>query len=342
MMTFPEALRDQAISCSALGSPFMGRLLNGLADHMSRDSALYRKIETWPAPLGPSHASLPLRLAGGLHHLVLTDADEALSGVYPPNEVEDAQLMQTCIDALERHSERLLDWIERPPQTNEVRRSVALVPAAHHIAAQFPLPFVVSELGASGGINLMFDRYGLTAGETRLGAAQPVLTFAPDWSGPVPAAVPFEIAARRGVDLTPLDLQNPDEVTRLLAYLWPDQPDRRSMTLQAVQSLEAEVDTGDAVDWLAHRLETPHPGHVHVIYHTVAWQYFPSDVQARGEALIDAAGSRATKAAPLARVSMEADDAGRGAGLHLQVWPDGDRRQLARIDFHGRWIEWTG
>ena len=66
------------------------------------------------------------------------------------------------------------------------------------------------------------------------------------------------------------------------------------------------------------------------------------DTQDQGEALIAEAGAKATEEAPLARISMEADNDGRGAGLTLQAWPGGDRTQLARIDFHGRWIDWTG
>lgn len=341
-MRFPDALRDQARSCTALGSPFMGRLLTLLADHMPLGSPLRDKIEGWPAPLGSSHASLPLRLAGGLHNLVLTGADPALAAVYPPNQTDDDRLIREVLAALDRNARFLIQWIDRPPQTNEVRRSVGLIPAAHVLAARFPLPFIISELGASGGLNQMFDRYALQAGDSRLGAEDPVLTFTPDWTGPLPAPAPFRIANRRGVDLTPLNLLDPQEVTRLLSYLWPDQPERRDMTLRAVETLDSEIDQGDAIDWLQTRLGSQRRGHVHVIVHTVAWQYFPPDTQDQGEALIAEAGAKATKEAPLARISMEADNDGRGAGLTLQAWPGGDRTQLARMDFHGRWIDWTG
>ena len=342
-MRFPDALRSQARSCAALGSPFMGRLLMLLADHMPLGTPLRDRIEGWPAPLGPSHASLPLRLAGGLHNLVLTGADPALAAVYPPHEVDDARLIRETLAALDRNQAFLLSWIDSPPQTNEVRRSAGLIPAAHVISARFSLPFVLSELGASGGLNLMFDRYGLQAGDATLGAQDPVLTFTPDWQGPPPAATPFHVSDRRGVDLTPMDLHDPAQVTRLLSFLWPDQPERRALTRQAIGALQAPVDPGDAIDWLTTRLSAPRLGHVHVIFHTVAWQYFPEAVQDRGEALITEAGARATDEAPLARIAMEADDSDRrGAALTLQCWPDGERRELARVDFHGRWIDWTG
>lgn len=340
-MRLPAALREQAKSCQSLGSPFMDRLLRCLADHMPRDTALFDKMEHWPAPLGPSHASLPLRLAGGLHHLVLTNADAALAEIYPPSQPHDDSFRAEVVKALDRNQTFLIDWIDRPPQTNEVRRSVGLIPAANVIAARYPLPFVISELGASGGLNLMFDRFAVQAGDSMLGNGT-ALTLTPEWSGPVPPSATVTITNRRGVDLTPLDLRRPTDVTRLLSYLWADQPDRRDLTQNAVSCFDAQVDAGDAVDWLEHRLAMRHPGHVHMIYHTVAWQYFPPDVQARGEDLLTRAGEQATKDAPLARVAMEADAAGRGAALTLTLWPGGETRQLARIDFHGRWIDWTG
>ncbi|MBB95929.1 MAG: hypothetical protein CML68_15220 [Rhodobacteraceae bacterium] len=339
---FPDALRDQAKSCDSLGSPFMGRLLRLLAGSMPTDTPLRAKIEAWPAPLGSSHASLPLRLAGGLHNLVLTGTDPDLAALYPPNDVPDDALITGVLATLDRHQDFLLDWIDRPPQTNEVRRSTALIPAAHVLANTFNLPFVISELGASGGLNLMFDQYALQAGDRVLGAEDPVLTFTPDWAGPVPPAAAFRVDDRRGVDLTPLDLLDPAEVTRLLSYLWPDQPERRQMTLTAIDALTAVIDRQDAIDWLETRLSAPRIGHVHVIFHTVAWQYFPPDLQDHGEAVLAKAGARATAEAPLTRIAMEADTTGPGARLTLQTWPGGALRTLARVDFHGRWIEWLG
>jgi hypothetical protein len=41
-------------------------------------------------------------------------------------------------------------------------------------------------------------------------------------------------------------------------------------------------------------------GQTHLIYHTIAWQYFPAQVQVRGAALIAQAGVKATANSPLA------------------------------------------
>ena len=340
-MRLPEALRYQARACTDLGSPFMGWLLTFLADHMPCDSALFAKADGWPDDLGPSAASLPLRLAGGLHALVLTGTAPPLAALYPPATPDEASLSAAVLDALTTHETFLLDWIDRPPQTNEVRRSAPLTAAAHLIAARHPLPLRVSELGASGGLNLMFDRYALDTGPGSLGPKDAALRLTPDWTGPLPPPADLTVTDRRGVDLTPLNVRDPDAVTRLFAYLWPDQPHRRTLTQSAIEAFDAQVDADDAIAWLDRRLTTQRPGELHLIYHTVAWQYFPKDRQAAGKHLIETAGARATNDTPLAWLSMEADNRGRGAGLTLRLWPGDLHIDLGRSDFHGRWVDWT-
>lgn len=86
----------------------------------------------------------------------------------------------------------------------------------------------------------------------------------------------------------------------------------------------------------------PQPGHLHLVYHTIAWQYFPTAAKARGLALLEAAGARATLASPLAHLAMEADAQEQGAALTLRLWRGGPVQDitLGRVDFHGRWVEW--
>ncbi len=100
------------------------------------------------------------------------------------------------------------------------------------------------------------------------------------------------------------------------------------------------VERADAIDWLKVRLARSFP--VHVIYHSIAWQYLPAAAQREGEALISAAGLAATHDAPLARLQMEGDGQTPGAALSLQIWPGGEKHLIGRADFHGRWVRWQG
>ncbi|PSL19758.1 DUF2332 domain-containing protein [Shimia abyssi] len=344
MSAAPSALRDaflsQARSCEGMDSPFMGRLLRLLADHWPAETALAAKCAAWQGDIGPMAASLPLRICGGLHALVLRNQDAQLAAVYPPNTAPDDEFQATILAALLTHDNFLTDWISNAPQTNEVRRAAVLIPTAHLLADKFDLPLRLSELGASGGLNLMFDQFQLTLDGTTFGPASDV-RLAPDWTGALPPAIRPKIADRRGVDLNPLTPTSDDNRLRLLAYLWPDQSDRVTRTRAAIALHDAAVDRADAIDWLGPRL-AHQPGQVHLIYHTVAWQYFPPAVQARGTALIEAAGATASPEAPLAWLSYEADNASPGAGLTLRLWPGDITLTLGRVDFHGRWVDWQG
>ncbi len=319
----------------------MGRLMAGLGDHWGDDTAVERLCNAWPGEIGPAGASLPLRLAGGLHALVLTGQDASLSALYPPAETDADTLAQEARRAFHRHEAFFLDWLTHAPQTNEVRRSVALIAGAALLTARHGLPLVLSELGASAGLNLNFDRFALDLPGQSLGAADPLFRLAPDWTGALPPGTGFTVTDRRGVDLNPLDPADPDHALRLLAYLWPDQPERIARSRAAMSAPPAPVDRGDAGDWLARRLKVPCPGQLHLIYHTIAWQYFPERTSETALATLDRAGDAATQDAPIARLSMETDGQSPGAALNLTTWPGGDTEHLGRIDYHGRWVNWA-
>ena len=130
----------------------------------------------------------------------------------------------------------------------------------------------VSELGASAGLNLNWDHFALDINAAWLGPPNATVTLAPDWTGATPPMTMPKVVERRGVDLNPVDPAT--DSLRLRAYLGPDQPHRRILTDAALALPHAPVDKADAIDWLATRL--PHiAGQTHMIYTTVAWQYFP-------------------------------------------------------------------
>ena len=264
------------------------------------------------------------RIAGGLHALVLTGRSSELKAIYPPASVSDAELQIQIKDALARHEDFLLEWVQSPPQTNEVRRSAALIPAAAVVHQHTDLPVWLSELGASGGLNLMWDHFALELPNARMGPKTPTLMLTPDWEGPLPPLELPKVADRAGVDLNPLDLSQSQDLLRLTAYLWPDQPERLQLTKAAAALMKAPVTKADAIDWLEKRLIAAPTGHVHLIQHTVAWQYFPVEAQSRGRALIEQTGASATPARPLAWLALESDGDTKGAlgaALTLRFWP---------------------
>lgn len=335
----------QASSCRGLGSPFTASLCTLAAERLTVAHPVGEKILSWLGDPSPYGDSVPLRLAGALHALVLASADQQLAAVYPPNAAAPDDLWSAVENACRTHAAFILDRLKSAPQTNEVRRSAALLPGFLTISSLFRKPLELSEVGASAGLNLLWDHYAYRLGEMPWALQPSPVLIAPESTGPTPPNVPVEIAGRAGCDLNPLNPARDEDTLRLLSYIWADQEDRLERTRFALAITAANrqtVERADAVDWLAQRLQPVHDGQVHVIYHTIAWQYLPKPSKERGEALIAAAGARATESAPLARLQMEADDQKHSAALNLQIWPSGERHQIGRADFHGRWVEWTG
>ena len=130
----------------------------------------------------------------------------------------------------------------------------------------------------------------------------------------------------------------------MLAYIWADQTARlaraeAALTLAA--RLRPLVTKADGGDWAAVQLSRNRPGALHLVYHTIAAQYFPPATRAKLSAALTAAGAAATPEAPLAHLSMEADALPDGAALTLTLWPGARTIPLGRADFHGRWLRWT-
>lgn len=339
-----DSFRRQAKACADLGSPFTARICTLAAERLTGESSVGAMTLGWPGNPDGTGDALALRLAGTLHALIRSGQDPALSAVYPPQAVDDDTLWTAIEAAMRRDEAFMLERLKSAPQTNEVRRSSALLPGFLTIAALTGKPLILSEVGASAGLNLQWDRYSYRLGDFGWGKASAV-ELAPRWEGPPPPPAAIEIAERAGCDLNPLDPAFEDDRLRLFSYIWADQQDRLDRTAAALEMATEsglKVEKADAIDWLRKRLTTPRPGMTHVIYHTIAWQYLPPALKAEGEALIAEAGARATQDAPLVRLQLEADGKPEGAAILLTLWPAGKTREIGRADFHGRWVKWAG
>ena len=341
-----KVFTDQATACEALGSPFTARICRLFAERLDEDTPVGGHLLKWPGDPRIQADSVALRLCGALNYLVVSGSDAVLAEAYPPVfdhiQHNDAALWQVLADAMARNPAAIIAFLASAPQTNEVRRSVALIPAYHAISANFGLPLAIRELGASAGLNLNAWQYGLRADSFLIGP-QDGLVLAPEWKGEPPVQANLRVDSVRGCDLAPIDLSDERQALRLLAYIWPDQTGRVALIRNAIglaRTNGVRIDREDAIDWLERELANRGEGVAMVIQHTVAWQYFPPEAKARGEALLAEHGARASETAPIARISMENDGGQPGARLQLTLWPDGTVYELGRVDFHGRWIDW--
>jgi hypothetical protein len=319
----------------------MAALLGLAAERLDAATPVGAAILGWRG--GPGRDALALRFAGALHALVLRGRAPELAAVYPPNPIRPEALWRAVRAALDRDADFIRAVLQGPPQTNEVARSGVLLSGFLTVAAETGLPLALSEIGASAGLNLHWDRFHCVLGRASWGPRNSGVRLAPEWRGHEPPAAPVRVMDRAGCDRNPLDPGDADDRLRLLSYVWADQIERMARLRAALDIAAASpirVERADAATWLEGRLAAPMPGRAHVVFHSIVWQYLPRGTRTRIVASIEAAGARASRQSPIAWLRLEPDRGAPGAALTLTLWPGGRPRILARGDWHGRWVEW--
>jgi hypothetical protein len=335
------AFAEQAGWCRSLASPLTALVCEVLAEEPWPDGEVARRMRSWPGDPRPSNDAVPLRLCGGLHAAVRGGSEPRLAACYPPNLLPARATLAAAVGEAMRAPD-LANWLDRPPQTNEVGRANALFAGLLAFANRFPLPVALFELGASAGLNLNMDRFGYDLGGLTTGDPASPLQLRPEWTGPPPPNGKIEVIARRGIDLTPLDPIR--DGNRLLAFVWADQARRIEQLAAALDIARAHpptVDQGDAAAWLEIRLAEPQPaGTGRLIYHSIAFQYFPPSTQARVTVAIEQAGANASDQTPIGWLRFERTPDEQDPTLRLRAWPGNDDRLLATCHPHGTYINW--
>lgn len=340
-----EAFRLQAEWCRDLGSPFTSLLCALAAERLDRSTLVGETILSWPGEPDAKADSVPLRFAGALNGLVRKGRLPELARFYPPNPLPDGDALWSAVHkALTAADSEIGPWLDLAPQTNEVGRASILYAGLCWLWAHYPLPMRLYEVGASAGLNLNLDRYAYRFGEDVFGAMGAALFLTPEWEGNSPPNMTPRVVARAGCDLSPLDATMPKDRERLLAYVWPDQAPRvkrLNAAFAIAQHHPVHIDRADAAVWVEGKVAaTAAWGEMQVLFHSIAFQYFPKASQERIAAHMERAGAAATRDAPLAWMRFEADpELDKAFSLRLRVWP-GDDHLLATGDAHGRWVKW--
>ncbi len=167
----------------------------------------------------------------------------------------------------------------RVTQTNEVARCSYLLLGFELARRERGRPLALLEVGASAGLNLLFDRYRYDYGAH--GTAGPegspvvlaprILAGAP----PVPDEMP-SVAWRLGIDIRPLDPIDPDDRLWLRALVWPEHQERQDR-LERALALAAEspvpILAGNAVELLPEAAAEAPAEATLVVYHTNTLPY---------------------------------------------------------------------
>lgn len=158
-------------------------------------------------------------------------------------------------------------------QTNEVGRLTSLMPLLGDVDG----PVALVEAGASAGLCLHPDRYDYRwhgAGQL-CGSGGPLLQCRSDGPVPVPTRWP-DVVWRGGVDLNPLDVNNPDDVDWLEALVWPEQEERRDRLARAVEIAQSDpphLHRGDLLETLPALVEQASAYGSVVLFHSAVIAY---------------------------------------------------------------------
>ena len=341
-----ERFRWQAGWCGKLGSPLYRELMEHAADDIERRGPAWAVLESDAfAGDGLLPGAQALRLMGAVHRLVLEGRAPELARFYPsvggaPG--AGAGVREAFIDVLREHHDVLTTLIGNPVQTNEPGRSAGLMGGFLELARRTALPLRLLEIGASAGLNLRWDRYFYAAQNGTWGDRDSPVRFDPAFAaGAPPLEVQPEIAQRCGCDPDPLDAADRGDQLTLMSYVWPDQEQRVSQlrgAFEVAATVPVTIERERALQWLDRVLAEPCEGVATVVFHSVVLPYLGAEGIAELKRTLEAAGARATEAAPFAWMSMEpgADQ----ADVLLTVWPGGKSRVLAHATFHGPPVSW--
>ena len=293
----------------------------------------------------------PNLLLAAVQFLLLKGVEHPLASFYPgiaasPDETNDPYpaFHAFCLE----HAEALLPLLAtRRVQTNEVGRCACLLPAfglvAHQAGAE---PLSLIEIGASAGLNLLWDRYSYDYGDGhRYGAAdspmQLTCTLRGTKTPQFPSSLP-SVAFRVGLDLNPIDIDNADEILWLRALIWPEHHERVTRLQRALEIARQErpsLMSGDALTLLPDVMAKVPSNTALCVFHSFTVNQFSPEQREQLSSLLQDMSTQRT----IFRVSLEELPGEHYPRLDLIRYADGKKTQqtLAYCAAHGWWLEWV-
>jgi len=325
-------------------------------DAVGADSPLYARVcelvAATPSLLalaGRSAEATPMIFLAAVHDELLRDPDHELSAYYPSvggvRPADDGLVEALAHFCRAREGRLTYTLATRRTQTNETARCAGLLPAFAVVADGRPLAQI--EIGASAGLNGLWDHYAYEYGERRAGVPGSPLAIACELRGGLaPPLDPPPVVWRAGVDLSPVDLTDPADVRWLHACVWPDQCERQER-LDAALAVAREhgpvdVRRGDALDLLPELIDAAPADALLCVFHTAALAYFTRDQVDSLRALLDDVEREVAWVGGEAPGILLGEPTPPGAPLGFVVVAGrpGALEPVARMGHHGGWLEW--
>ncbi len=199
------------------------------------------------------------------------------------------------------------------------------------------------ELGASAGLNLVWDSYRYVYERGTWGRAESPLEL----SGEERRAVPAEllgleprIRGRLGLEIAPVDVTDERQALLLKSFVWADQAQRLARLDQAIEAIRShppQLERADILERIPALLAERRPGALTVVYATAVFPY----VERPAEVVAEIENAGRTGALAFLYTGPPAPGEHGYWGLWLRLWPQAeDEVLLAHAGFHGQWLEW--
>lgn len=348
-----------ALACQVMDPSRLARWFRGFGtDAVGDDSPLYARLCEVAAEspellalAARSAEATPMVFLAAVHDELLRAPDDELAAYYPTvggTRAPDAALPEALVRFCAAREGRLAATLAaRRTQTNETARCAALLPAFAAVAGGRPLAQV--EIGASAGLNGLWDHYAYDYNGTAAGDPDSPLRIACELRGGGRAPLePPHVAWRAGIDLSPLDLGDPADVRWLRACVWPDQAARHER-LEAALAVAREhgpvdIRRGDALSLLPGVVESAPAGALLCVFHTATVAYFTREQVEALSALLARVERDVAWVAGEAPGVLVGEAGPPGSPLHFAVSAGrpGHLAQVGRMGHHGGWLEWLG
>ena len=306
----------------------------------------------------PHEQQLPVLMLASIHDLVLREPSHELAAWYgsvveSPRSADDPRLGPVLRSFLKDRRDQIIELLStRRTQTNEVGRCALYVLAFSDMADVGPLAHI--DVGASGGLNLLLDRYQYHFEPGGVVGNPSSVVISTDLRGPapVPSELP-EFGAQCGIDISPIDVTDPDAARWLEACCWPDQADRFHRLHAAIELAKLrppELLAGDAVSSIGMAIERMSPRGHPVVTNSWVLNYLSGPDRAAYVTEMDRVGGERD----ITWVFLESPDLtpelpwpegiehSEQTHLARATWRDGQRavEHLALCHPHGFWAHW--
>ncbi len=192
-------------------------------------------------------------LFAAVHALLLKGIQHPLADFYPTlngkktlNDENRSELCADFLDFFTRYQAELKPYFLKTTQTNEPKRSAALLPAfSEIIKREKNNTFSLIEIGTSAGFLLNVDKYSYKLNDFLLGDVGQHEPFSTEWRGNLPTNLKnsfIHIENKIGIDINPLNIEDPELRLWLKALIWPESVNRLKTFDVACQIFEENKD----------------------------------------------------------------------------------------------------